>query len=79
MQASLELNKRLTDGFRDSLVFYKTKISGRKSDEMGKSDHTNSSKMLTNGKPKVVELLVHAQSGLKGPQEIEDSAPTVKS
>ena len=54
------------------------KISGRKSDEMVKSDHTNSSKILTNGKPKVV-ILVHAQSGLKGPQEIEDSAPSVKS
>ena len=78
MQANLDLNKRITDGFRDSLVFYKLKISGRKSDEMVKSDHTNSSKILTNGKPKVV-VLVHAQSGLKGPQGIEDSAPSVKS
>ena len=26
-----------------------------------------------------MELLVHAQSGLKGPQETEDSAPSVKS
>ena len=63
------MKKRIRDGFRDSLVFYKGKISGRKSGEMVKSDCTNSSKMLTNGKLKVMELLVHAQSGLKGPQE----------
>ena len=55
------------------------KISERKSDEMVKSDHTNSSKMLTKGKLKVMELLVHAQSGLKGPQETEDSVPSIKS
>ena len=55
------------------------KVSERKSDEMVKSDHTNSSKMLTKGKLKVMELLAHAQSGLKGPQETEDSVPSIKS
>ena len=73
----MELNKRIRAGFRDSLI-YKAKLSGRKGDEMVTNDSTSSSKMLTNGKLKLMELLAHAQSGLKGPQETRDSAPQCK-